>query len=80
MIQEYLQKAMQTAHYEMLEDDEGFYGCIPGATGVWATANTLEKCREELLSAIEEWILIGVAIPHKLPDFDGVSLKVESIA
>ncbi|MEA5519827.1 type II toxin-antitoxin system HicB family antitoxin [Limnoraphis robusta] len=80
MIQEYLKKAMQTAQYEMLEDNEGFYGSIPGATGVWATGNTLEECRNELLEVLEEWILIGVAQGHKLPEFDGVSLKVEPIA
>ncbi|MFB2934166.1 type II toxin-antitoxin system HicB family antitoxin [Aerosakkonemataceae cyanobacterium BLCC-F154] len=50
MIQEYIQKAMEAAHYEMLEEDEGFYGEIPGATGVWATGRTLESCRQELKS------------------------------
>ena len=80
MIQEYLQKAMQLAQYEILEDHEGFQGSIPGATGVWATGSTLEECRQELLEVLEEWILIGVAQGHQLPEFDGVSLKVEPIA
>ena len=79
-IQGYIQKAMQAAQYEILEDHEGFYGSIPGATGVWATGNTLEECRNELLEVLEEWILIGIAQGHKLPEFDGVSLKVEPIA
>ncbi|MFB2877507.1 type II toxin-antitoxin system HicB family antitoxin [Floridanema aerugineum] len=70
MIQEYIQKAMEAAHYEMLEEDEGFYGEIPGATGVWATGSTLESCRQELLEVLEEWILIGIAMNHKLPKFD----------
>ena len=80
MIQKYLQTAMQLAQYEILEEDEGFYGSIPGATGVWATGSTLEGCRQELLEVLEEWILIGIAQGHKLPEFDGVSLKVEPIA
>ena len=80
MIQEYIQKAMEAAHYEMLEEDEGFYGEIPGATGVWATGSTLESCRKELLEVLEEWILIGIARGHELPEFDGVTLKVESVA
>ena len=79
MIQEYLQKAMQTANYEILEEEEGFYGSISGANGVWATGNTLEECRQELLEVLEEWVLIGVAMGHQLPEFDGVSLKVESV-
>ncbi|MFB2923697.1 MULTISPECIES: type II toxin-antitoxin system HicB family antitoxin [Aerosakkonema] len=79
MIQKYIQKAMEAAHYEMLEEDEGFYGEIPGATGVWATGNTLESCREELLEVLQEWVLVGIAMGHQLPEFAGVSLKVESV-
>lgn len=80
MIQEYLHKAMEAAHYELLEDDEGFYGEIPGATGVWATGSTLEACRKELSEVLEEWILIGIAMGHDLPEFDGVTLKVKPAA
>lgn len=80
MIQEYLQKAMEAAHYELLEDDEGFYGEIPGTPGVWATGSTLESCRKELLEVLEEWILVGIAMGHELPEFDGMTIKVESVA
>ncbi|MFE1748932.1 type II toxin-antitoxin system HicB family antitoxin [Coleofasciculus sp. H7-2] len=80
MIQQYLQKAMESAHYELLEDDEGFYGEISGATGVWATGKTLEACRTELLEVLEEWIIIGIARGHNLRQFNGIILKVESVA
>lgn len=80
MIQEYLQKAMEAAHYELLEDDEGFYGEIPGATGVWATGSTLEACRKELLEVLEEWLIVGIAMGHDLPGFDGMTIKVESVS
>ena len=76
MIQEYLQKAMQAANYEILEEEEGFFGSISGANGVWANGNTLEECRQELLEVLEEWVLIGVAMSHQLPEFDSLSLKV----
>lgn len=77
MIQEYLQKAMESAHYELLEDNEGFYGTIPNAPGVWATGDTLEACRKELLEVLEEWAIVGIAMGHNLPKFNGISLKVE---
>jgi predicted RNase H-like HicB family nuclease len=74
MIQKYFQNAMQAAHYEMLEDQVGFYGSIPGAAGVWATGSTLEECRSELLEVLEEWVLLGIAMGHELPEFDGAIL------
>ncbi len=45
MIQEYLNKVIETAHYELLDDDAGFYGAIPNAPSVWATGETLEALR-----------------------------------
>ncbi|MDJ1167847.1 type II toxin-antitoxin system HicB family antitoxin [Roseofilum sp. BLCC_M154] len=78
MIQEYLQEAMEKATYEFLEE-EGFYGSIAGAAGVWATGETLEECRRELLEVLEEWVLIGLARGDELPAFDDVQLKVELV-
>jgi predicted RNase H-like HicB family nuclease len=80
MIQKYLQKAMETAHYELLEDNEGFYAEIPSAPGVWATGSTLEACRQELLEVLEEWVIVGIAMGHDLPEFEGVTIKVKSVA
>lgn len=80
MIQEYLDKAMETARYEILEANEGFYGYIPDAPGVWATSETLEACRRELLEVLEEWILLGVKLGHDLPEFGGVSLTIDLVA
>jgi predicted RNase H-like HicB family nuclease len=80
MIQEYLQKVMEAAHYELLEDDERFYGEIHNASGVSATGSTLEACRQELLEVLEEWILVGIAMGHHLPNFDGVTIKVKPVA
>jgi predicted RNase H-like HicB family nuclease len=80
MIQEYLTKAMESAHYEILADNEGFYGSIPDAPGVWATGETLEACRRELLEVLEEWILLGVKLGHDLPEFGEISLTINPSA
>ena len=48
MINQYIAEALRRAHYELLENGEGFFGSIPPLTGVWAQASTLEECREEL--------------------------------
>jgi predicted RNase H-like HicB family nuclease len=66
MLIAYIQNAMRLAKYEILEDDQ-FYGEIPGFQGVWAQAENLEACREELQSALEDWLILGLRMTHKLP-------------
>ncbi len=47
MLITYIHSAMRLAKYEILEDGQ-YYGEIPGFNGVWAQADNLEACREEL--------------------------------
>lgn len=53
----YIQLAMRHARYEIL-DDQTFYGEIVGFQGVYANAETLEQCREELQSVLEGWVAL----------------------
>jgi predicted RNase H-like HicB family nuclease len=48
VLTKYVQAAMRRAKYEILEDRGSFYGFIPELQGVWANADTLEECREQL--------------------------------
>lgn len=75
MLTDYIQAAMRRAHYELLENDEGFYGEIPDLQGVWANADTLEACREELQSALEDWILVGIWLGHTIPPINGIDIN-----
>ena len=43
----YIKAAMRRARYEILLDEEGFFGKIEGLQGVWSNADTLEACRED---------------------------------
>jgi len=69
----YIQNAMRLAKYAILEDGQ-FYGEIPGFHGVWAQAGDLETCRDELQSALEDWLVLGLRLGHKIPDVAGISL------
>jgi len=76
MLTAYVLAAMRHAKYEILSDDGSFYGQIPECPGVWASAATLEGCREELQSVLEDWIFIKLR--HNDDDFaliDGVDLN-----
>jgi len=71
---------MRNAKYEILPDDHSFYGEISGFDGVWANAETLEKCREELQEVHEEWLILGIARNHPLPVVDGIDLHIKETA
>ena len=79
MLTEYLRLAMMRAHYELLGGGEGFYGEIPGFQGVLAQAETLEACRDELASTLEDWLLFRVSQHLSIPVLQGLDLTVKEI-
>ena len=77
MLTQYIQSAMRRATYEMLSDGT-FYGEIPGLAGVYANAQTLEACMEQLQEVLEGWIVLGLRMGHKLPELDGIRLDADA--
>lgn len=80
MLIRYIQSAMRQAKYEIIEDDGTFYGEIPGFQGVWANAETLEDCRNELAEVLEEWIFLYIADNTPLPVVDGITLSIQRVS
>ena len=56
MLTAYITAAMARARYRIIEDGS-YYGAIPGLRGVWASASSLEACREELQEVLEDWLV-----------------------
>jgi predicted RNase H-like HicB family nuclease len=73
MLTSYIREAMRLAKYEILED-RTYYGEIPGFQGVWASAESLDTCREELQSVLEDWLVLGLRMGHDLPVVAGINL------
>jgi len=69
---EYIEEALKRARYEIIDDEEPYYGAIAELQGVWATGKSLEECRNTLKEVIEGWIIVsikkGLPIP-KLGEF-----------
>jgi predicted RNase H-like HicB family nuclease len=67
MIKEYIEAALSRAKYEIIDDDEPYYGEVPELEGVWASGKTLEECRRNLAEVIDGWLVIrlkkGLDIP-----------------
>ncbi|BBL92563.1 HicB family protein [Thermus thermophilus] len=53
----YLEEAMARARYELIADEEPYYGEIPDLPGVWAAGKSLKECEANLQAALEDWLL-----------------------
>lgn len=75
MLTEYIDEAMKNASYEIIEDEEPFYGEIPLLPGVWATGKSLEGCRANLKETVEGWILLSIRKGFDVPEIHGLQVK-----
>ena len=80
MLLKYISSAMKKAKYEILKEDNTYYGEIPGFKGVYANSSSLEKCREELEEVLEEWLFYRISKNLPIPIVDGIELKIKKIA
>jgi predicted RNase H-like HicB family nuclease len=76
ILSEYVQRAMEEAAYDKLEDGS-YSGRIPRCPGVIAFAGSLSACEQELRSTLEEWILLGLKLRHPLPVIGSIDLNKE---
>ena len=70
----YIEAALELARYDKLEDGT-FAGEIPRLPGVVAFGKTLRECEQTLRSTLEDWILVGLRLGHKLPKLAGIDLN-----
>ena len=75
MLADYLDKAMEMAKYEIIEDEKTYWGEIPGLQGVWARHATLEGCRRELREALSDWIALRLRLNLFIPVVAGIDLN-----
>ena len=66
---------MRKAHYEIIDAAEPYYGEIEGISGLWGTGNTLEECRENLESSLEDWLLFSIAKNLPIPKIDEIIIQ-----
>jgi predicted RNase H-like HicB family nuclease len=74
MITEYIKEALKRANYEIIEDEEPYYGEVPELDGVWATGKNLEECRENLIDVIEGWIILSIKKGLPIPKIGKISI------
>lgn len=76
MLTEYIQAAMRHAHYKQYDDGTSFGSIdLPGFEGVWANEATQEETERDLRSVLEDWLLLGLQLRHRLPIVDGIDVN-----
>jgi predicted RNase H-like HicB family nuclease len=80
MPSDYIETALHKAHYEIIDDEEPFYGEISELQGVWASGETLEVCRDNLASALEGWLLVRTARQLEISELYGKTIIVKEMS
>ena len=80
MLSKYISNVMKKAKYEILKEDNSYYGKIPDFKGVYSNSASLEKCREELEEVLEEGLFYRISKDLPIPVVGGIGLKIKKIA
>jgi predicted RNase H-like HicB family nuclease len=75
MLASYIDKAMELATYEIVEDDGTYWGEIPPLQGVWANHSILEGCRNELREALSDWLALRLRLGLFIPILADIDLN-----
>jgi predicted RNase H-like HicB family nuclease len=76
MLASYIDKAMASATYEIIEKDRTYWGEIPALQGVWANELTLESCRQELREALSDWLALRLGLGLPIPVIAEINLNL----
>lgn len=75
MLANYIDQAMELAKYQIIEDEDLYWGEIVGLQGVWAQHKTLEGCRRELREVLSDWIALRLHLGLAIPVVAGIDLN-----
>ena len=75
MLTEYIEEALKKAKYEIIDDEEPYYGEVPELKGVWASGKTLEECRKKLIEVIEGWLILSIKKGLFIPELGGITVE-----
>ena len=74
MLTDFINSKLKNAAYKILGDGT-YFGEIRGIKGVWANAESLEECREELKEVLEGWLIVKIKADEKVSGFSPSSSK-----
>jgi predicted RNase H-like HicB family nuclease len=79
MLTDYIHAVMRHATYEVLEDGTYYeHIAAENLTGLWANEQTLEVCRDELKSVVEDWLIFALERHRPIPVIGGIRLTAHA--
>ena len=66
---------MSKAIYEVIDDEQPYYGEVTELKGVWATGKTPEERHENPRMAIEDWIALSLHFDLPIPPIEGHKIE-----
>jgi len=75
MLAHFLDVAMEMARYEIIEDEDSYWGEIPGLQGLWARHQTLAGCQRELREALSDWVALRLRLGLEIPAIAPINLN-----
>jgi len=75
MLTEYIEETLKRAKYEIIDDEEPYYGEVPELKGVWVNGKTLEECREKFKEVIEGWLILNKKKGLSIPELNGITVE-----
>jgi len=75
MLARFLASAMELARYEIIEDDQSYWGEVPGFQGLWARHKTLAGCQRELAEALSDWVALRLKLGLQIPEIAQINLN-----
>lgn len=74
MLADYIAKSVEKASYEKMENGR-YFAAIPGFKGLWAEGKIIEAARRELISTLEDWVLLAFRFGDHVPVVAGIDFN-----
>lgn len=70
---QYILRLLHKAHYEYDSSVKAWVGWIEGFPGIYAQAKNVEEVRSELISTLEESIILSIKEGKRIPGLSGAA-------
>jgi predicted RNase H-like HicB family nuclease len=75
-LNEYVEAALSTARFELIEEGKRFYAEVPNFKGVWAEGRTKDSAIKMLRQVLKGWVELELERGREIPAVKGGRLQL----